>query len=323
MLFHEPHENLYFDQSARLMLRLHELMVAGKDESEDGQQVRDEMDYPWYQLSQEEQDVIGGLSADLYTIGEDQRSPSADDVSSAVVQEVTDLYDRKNWSGLLDFMREKQASLPRADVAYYRGICWQHLRQPAIFAEFLTEAVRLAPNNRAFDALRMHALVQSEQLDRALERAREIAESEGDWRQLLTAGGVFFMAARESDAAGSRNFYELAIQLAERGIALAPKLEEAGGDPTDLARTACLRAHLDRIWSYEQIGQTEKAIEACNDALQIEHENSFALIMRGWLQLPAQQEGASNDFHAGIEQQISARPELEIPVATFPVSASS
>jgi hypothetical protein len=54
----------------RLLLRLHELIAAGKGDTANADAVRDEMDAPWRSLGSAEQELAGGLSEDLYAISD-------------------------------------------------------------------------------------------------------------------------------------------------------------------------------------------------------------------------------------------------------------
>ena len=316
-------DNPHYVDYICLLLQLHGLIAAGQGDDDEADDVRDKMDAPWRQLTPEEISCVRGLSADLYTLGKDRESPSRESVPANLASEVRLMYDREQWIELSTFLREHEAELPRADVAYYRGVCWNHWGHFHVASEFYTEAANLDSQNKIFDVLRMQSLIRSQQLDRAIERATQIADTEADWRQLLIAGRAFFAKAETVNDTAANALYETAIQLSEKGLALAPKIERAGSEPTDEARPSCLNAHLDRVWSYEQIGRPEQAIEACNDALRIDPENSDALILRGWLLRSTQQESASVDFHAGIGKLLSSRPESEIPVDSIPVNASS
>lgn len=55
---------------ARHLVALHKLDMQGKNESAEADSVRDEMDAPWYAMTTQEQERMGGLSADLYALAE-------------------------------------------------------------------------------------------------------------------------------------------------------------------------------------------------------------------------------------------------------------
>lgn len=52
---------------ANLLLRLHEMIARGEDESEEADAIRDRMDIAWYMMTREERERVGLLSEDLYT----------------------------------------------------------------------------------------------------------------------------------------------------------------------------------------------------------------------------------------------------------------
>ena len=59
-----------FRQVLRGYLRLHQLMIEGRDELPDADAVRDSLDLPWRVLTEAERERIQGLSADLFDISE-------------------------------------------------------------------------------------------------------------------------------------------------------------------------------------------------------------------------------------------------------------
>ncbi len=55
---------------AQLLLNLHELIQQGKGDCDEAEAVADEMDAPWYAMTEKEQDRMRGLAADLNTLRE-------------------------------------------------------------------------------------------------------------------------------------------------------------------------------------------------------------------------------------------------------------
>src|SRR5436853_6700390 len=64
--------NPHFVQYETLLRRLHELMAAGKGDTDEADTVRDEMDLPWRALRRKEIARLDGLSADLYMLEDDE-----------------------------------------------------------------------------------------------------------------------------------------------------------------------------------------------------------------------------------------------------------
>ena len=56
----------------RLLHQLHRLIVDGKGESDEAEEIRDHMDYPWRHLNAEELAFVDQLSVDLYRLSENR-----------------------------------------------------------------------------------------------------------------------------------------------------------------------------------------------------------------------------------------------------------
>lgn len=54
----------------KLTVQLHQLIKDGKDESVEGENVRNDMDHYWYDFSEEDQEWLRQFSASLYKLWE-------------------------------------------------------------------------------------------------------------------------------------------------------------------------------------------------------------------------------------------------------------
>jgi len=292
-LSHNPH----FGRYVKLMHQLHVLIRRGEDESEAGDELRDQMDYPWYQLDQEEREVAGNLSGDLYSIGEQRDSPLRQSVSEDLSKQVRQTHDREDWLELLRLVRAHADELPPAGVAFFRGVCWSHLKQSAIAAEFFTEATRLDPANAAFDVLRLRALIQAEKLELAAERALEIARDGGNWLQAVMAAQVLLLWSEHVPTSTETELLRESVRLAEQGIRLATCAEDSESGLVSLYQG---KAHVVRSLAYERLEKPEDALAACNSALQLDPTNSDLLMIRAWLKRNDSPQDAQVDFRRGI-----------------------
>src|SRR5437764_843362 len=57
-------------ESARLLRELHTLFIQGKEEGDEADAIRNEMETPWYGMTSQERKRMRGLSADLYALAE-------------------------------------------------------------------------------------------------------------------------------------------------------------------------------------------------------------------------------------------------------------
>ncbi len=185
-------------RSIALLRELHLLSVQGKDESEAADDIRSAMEVAWRNLSPQERSRLEGLSADLYSNGEDRAAPSG--VSDALSRAFQSAMESQNWDAALSVLRENESKLPPADVAILRGICWDRLEQPEAASLFYAESLRIKPSDFRFVIAHLQSLVRAGSLTEARVRAREIASSaQTPYALLLAADVLFDCAIRESE----------------------------------------------------------------------------------------------------------------------------
>jgi tetratricopeptide (TPR) repeat protein len=171
----EPLLNEAYREYVRLLRRLHQLFVESKEESAEAEELYDRMDAAWRTLSQEQEDSIGGLIADLNCV---RRGPVPSQKSSSVVfgQTFPALVKAKqsdDWHEVLKELRPLAPFLPPAGLAYMRGRAWSELEDYETALLFFKHAEKIDPNNGkyAYAALECLARVDAEQ---AAHRAHEI-----------------------------------------------------------------------------------------------------------------------------------------------------
>lgn len=69
-------ENPAFRKYIKLLYKLHVLIRENRDETAEGDSIRDQMDDPWENLSSEEVKCVNAISADLHLLSNPDRSPS-------------------------------------------------------------------------------------------------------------------------------------------------------------------------------------------------------------------------------------------------------
>jgi hypothetical protein len=130
-----------------LLHQLHILMRDGKDD-EEGDRVRDAMDPLWYKLSAEEQDRIGGMSADLKTLESEspiKHSERERYITDAMSAKLAPLVLSRYWDRVLDELRESPGEISWDLAAQYRAEAYAKLGEGEIAKKFLAEAWRLNP----------------------------------------------------------------------------------------------------------------------------------------------------------------------------------
>jgi len=284
------------------------------NDSDEADAVRDLMDEPWRRLSEAEESRVGGLSADLYTIGVD-RSPPADVREEHAIR-LDQLRDAEDWDGILEFLREHEAALPPADVARLRGICWDRIGEPAVAAVFFHEAARIAPYEPINEVLELKALMAAGQREEAIERAKMIffPGPHKSAIRLLGASSVLFRAADTPEGIDN-DLLHLSIDAAERGLELA-RHEPEDDILQEMRRSACLRLGL----TYFSKGEIQRAHAACQESLELAPDDAESLILLGWIEREARQDVADRNFRTGFVRALDRGDDENL--AHLPVLSS-
>ncbi len=131
-----------------LLHRLHALIQAGKGDDAEADEVRDQMDAPWYGMDSEEISRVRGISADLYTLGPDSPIKHSDReryITDAMSAKLAPLVLSRSWDRVLDELRQSPGEISWDLAAQYRAEAYAKLGEGEIAKKFLAEAWRLNP----------------------------------------------------------------------------------------------------------------------------------------------------------------------------------
>jgi hypothetical protein len=130
---------------SRLLLRLHDLIAKGQGDDLEAEAIRDEMDAPWYALTEAEQQRMGGLSEDLSALAE--KNPRSVTMSAEERrqwgQAFGAAFDAGDWDRALVLLRRPPDDVPGDHVAFFQADCWEHLGCPEVALRFMRTATRL------------------------------------------------------------------------------------------------------------------------------------------------------------------------------------
>ena len=107
----------------RGLLRMHRLALAGQDESEEAESLRESMNEPWEGLSKLERERVTGLSKDLYEMsdrpaqGPEPMNPQA----QGRLSEAYEARERGEWDRALELLRQCGKYIPAPLISYLRG----------------------------------------------------------------------------------------------------------------------------------------------------------------------------------------------------------
>jgi tetratricopeptide (TPR) repeat protein len=297
-----------FSEFIRLLLRLHRLIAEGQGDSDEAEEIRDQMDYPWRRLNPEQRTLAEGLSADLYTLRQD-RPPPASPPEDPAWSQIAEAIERREWRTTLDALRACEAQLPPAQVAYIRAACWVYLEQfdPAI--EFLYERERLQPLDAPELVLLLNCLMAAQRLPEAETRSQAIRSDEPYAPLLLAAGTVLSLRATRVEPDYARQLRVRAVELLEQGVRDA----ESSPDPVSPHEQLAACLHLGA--NYKALGDKAGAIPACTQALRQDPDNLDALVLHAWLVREDQPETGQREFEKGYLNGL-APPGFESPPAS-------
>ncbi len=140
--------NPAYTKLVELLHELHKLMRNGKGDSDEADQVRDQMDAPWYKLDSAERARFDGMSADLYTL--ESKSPIQHANSDRFIEKELSgrlalLIMAREWDRVLELLRESPEKVSWDLAAQYRAEAYAKLGDGTTAKKFLAEAWRLNP----------------------------------------------------------------------------------------------------------------------------------------------------------------------------------
>ncbi|MFN0054450.1 MAG: hypothetical protein ACKV0T_19920 [Planctomycetales bacterium] len=157
--------------------RLHALIAHGQGDSQEADALRDEMDGPWYRLSEAEQLRARGLSGDLYSLSDEETHPRDDTGKSVTPEELQSAWDVRDWDRVLELLRAPPGFLTRDQIAFLRGYCWREIGDPETALLFFQKAEQICPENGHYGVTVVDALVGLQRVKEAHDYARRWIES--------------------------------------------------------------------------------------------------------------------------------------------------
>lgn len=137
-----------YRQSAALLIQLHMLMRDGKSETDEADAVRDQLDSPWYLLTEEERRRIRNLSADLASLEPDSpfHHPSDGGITRDIIADQIKSARRANEiEEILRILREHSQDVSADRAAFLRGWCYEQMNEAnaaRLFFEFASKLDR-------------------------------------------------------------------------------------------------------------------------------------------------------------------------------------
>jgi tetratricopeptide (TPR) repeat protein len=293
-------ENPDYLKYIRLLWELHAAIREGKDESEEGEAIRDQMDDPGGRLSPAEIDSVNGISADFYSLTDQPAAlvrPRTEDVQRDLAEAMSARASRNfNWT--LEVLRSRSGFLEPAALAFQRGRTWMEANEYKIAVLFLQRASELEPANPNFHALALHALAYAEP-DAARHQAEKILEAPDGYspRIVLIACQIRFLSARESPSTDAPKLLESLIPQIRNAMIRMIVSGEAQSLSNLFSQSFVLLG-----FCFERLGNTADALSWYEQGLTLDPNNVSLLIARGILRYGDDTIAAVKDFERAIQR---------------------
>jgi hypothetical protein len=108
-------------------------MAEGRGDTPEANRLRALSEKPWYAMTEAEQNLVNGLSADLYDLSPDTLGPERTSIS---VSEFSQLLYARRWAEALHYLRENKTLIRRSELASHRGGIWAQLSEDQAAFEF-------------------------------------------------------------------------------------------------------------------------------------------------------------------------------------------
>lgn len=148
-----------YRETAQRVRQLHAFLRSGEGDSQEADDLRDELDGYWTRLTDGERARIRGLSADLNML--DHSYPRSDDPADGerFNEKFIPAQTDRDWDRVLELMRAEPGEFPVASTAFLKGVFWARLGDLESALVLFQEAVRIEPTNPEFVMALLRALV--------------------------------------------------------------------------------------------------------------------------------------------------------------------
>jgi hypothetical protein len=164
MAAHPPVGSAHFWRVAKGLLDLHRLINEGKDDSQEADAIRTQLDEALAALDDVERERVKWLSDDLYSSHSPAPPRSEQSLASVAEDQLNKVREaRKNgeWDQALQILRGLKDQIPAGLVSFNRGLIWQAAGHANIAAEFFAYASACDPANADYRAFYLQTLADS------------------------------------------------------------------------------------------------------------------------------------------------------------------
>lgn len=271
-----------FRQSVDGFVKLHRLIAAGQGESPEADAIRDSLDAPWYKMTKEEQETLGLLSEDLYSISDrdpNRKTRPSNPQSEDRLADVSKAMKNEDWDLALSTLRRWKDYLPEAVLAGIRGAAYWQLGYSQVAMFFFEAASQIDPADPRHFASYL-SLLELTDINAAIVLARSVLKAEEHNSPLIvmrSAGIVFSSLGHHSK--------DEAVRECKRLVALLKRTRDRMSNETigDLAFWQRTREQTTFLLCACLINSEDKvqALELLDTGLSDSPNNMLLLMLRG------------------------------------------
>lgn len=255
-------DNYHYREYQRLLVELHALIAAGRNQSSEARDIRNLMEKAEARLSEDEIVRLNALSADLSML-HDREIPDPEVAARVPANEVPRLiesaYRMKKWEEFLELLRAGVSHLWQLDqIAYVRSRAYEGLSELSPAVAFMDEAARRKPSNPNYRASALRLLWETGRYEDSYTRARDyLRDSSTKARLVIMAGGIVAQRAMQiPEPRDLNNVSAVAISRMQQAL------------PSETSPNLIFAGHVSLGLLALQIDDTAVAMTAFNDALQ-------------------------------------------------------
>jgi tetratricopeptide (TPR) repeat protein len=260
-----------FEKYVSLLRRLHELIARGEGDSDNADAIRDEMDGPWYELSDVEMARARGLSGDLNSLTGSEVYAAEDRSKPVSETELKNAWELEHYDGVLMLLHRPAPFLKPDEIAFMRAHCWGQLGDLQTALLFYRRAAELVPQDEQYAVMLMLTLLGLGRLSEAGVCAAHLANDVPVTIPviLLRAAGVLFAGLDDLHSSTAASANQHIIDLITRAFILdrntpaQSKLRDS-----DVSRYLVVLA-----MCYDGMGKQREATDARERAVEIDPRN--------------------------------------------------
>ena len=285
-----------FKLMAKGLVELHRLIQEGKDDSPEGESVRDALDTPLHALNRTERERAEWLTIDLYSVSDPPAASPLKEMTPPAEQQLDEAYEARqsqDWDRALKLLRLLQEHLSPAQLSFMRGTIWGDAGYPEVAAFFYEHALETDPTNanylgRYLDALTEFDPVTAERL------SQQVLANDMNYSPVVVARAALIHFNHAVVVVVSAS--EVATMCRELIPILERNSKRIDNNVSDASRSFGYQMTVQALgYCYDLLGNSGAAIDSFTRGLLANPNNHVLLVSRG-IQRYGRSSGAITDF---------------------------